>query len=214
MIRTGRFIMISEIEDYFTQGCGRCARFATPDCSTRQWSRGLKDLRRICRGTGLGETVKWGHPCYVHADRNIAIIGAFRGDFRLSFMNAALLGDPERVLEKHGPNTRHPDMMRFTDNGHLKKMEPIVVAYLKEAMGYAEAGIKPAKGEIRLDLPDELVEAMEFDPALAEAFHKLTPGRQRSYVINLNAAKAAATRVSRITRFHARILAGKGATER
>ena len=51
--------MITDIEEYFCNGCGRCERFATPACSTRQWSRGLSDLRRICIASGLTETVKW-----------------------------------------------------------------------------------------------------------------------------------------------------------
>ena len=68
--------MITDIEDYFTRGCGRCERFATPDCSTRQWESGLNALRRICLEAGLAEAVKWGHPCYLHRERNIAIIGA------------------------------------------------------------------------------------------------------------------------------------------
>lgn len=50
----------------------------------------------------------------MHGDRNIVILGAFRSDFRLSFFNAALMKDPKCVLEKQGPNTRHPDMFRFT----------------------------------------------------------------------------------------------------
>ncbi len=29
--------MITDIEDYFRQGCGRCERFATADCATQQW---------------------------------------------------------------------------------------------------------------------------------------------------------------------------------
>ena len=91
--------MISDVDDFFTQGCGRCERFATADCSTRQWADGLRSLRRLCRDLGLVETVKWGHPCYLHHGRNVAIIGALRGDFRLSFFNAALLKDPARVLE-------------------------------------------------------------------------------------------------------------------
>jgi uncharacterized protein YdeI (YjbR/CyaY-like superfamily) len=65
-----------------------------------------------------------------------------------------------------------------------------------------------------LALPDELIEALDADPELAEAFHALTPGRQRSYVINLNGAKASATRQTRIARFRAQIIAGKGANER
>ncbi|MEZ2128929.1 MULTISPECIES: YdeI family protein [unclassified Sinorhizobium] len=206
--------MITEIEDYFTKGCGRCERFATPDCSTRQWAHGLNELRRICRDTGLVETVKWAHPCYMHRGRNIVIIGAFRGDFRISFFNAALMKDPEAILEKQGPNTRHPDMIRFVDNAQVATMEPIILSYLQEAIVYAEAGIKPPKEESEIELPEELVDALDSDPELAEAFHNLTPGRKKSYVINLSTVKKSETRTSRIAKFRDRILEGKGAMER
>lgn len=206
--------MITDVEDFFTRGCGRCARFATPECSVQAWSRGLLDLRRICREAGLVETVKWGHPCYVHGRRNIALIGALRGDFRLSFFNAALLRDPAGVLEPQGPNTRHPDMIRFAAVADVLAREPIIRAYLMEAMGYAEAGLKPPKEDRALDLPDDLVEALEADPDLASAFSALTPGRQRSYLIALASAKTQATRLSRIAAFRPKILAGKSATER
>ncbi len=206
--------MITEIEDYFSKGCRRCDRFATPDCSTKLWAAGLADLRRICLAAGLTETVKWGHPCYMHAGRNIAIIGAFRGDFRISFFDAALMRDPEDVLEKQGPNTRYADAIRFADNGRVLAMEGVIRSYLRESMGYAEAGIRPPKEVGDIDLPDEMTEALDADPELAEAFHGLTPGRQKSYAINLNGAKTPATRVARIARFRDHILAGKGATER
>jgi uncharacterized protein YdeI (YjbR/CyaY-like superfamily) len=206
--------MITDIEDYFTKGCGRCERFATPDCSTRTWEGGLQALRRICRDAGLVETVKWGHPCYMHGGRNIAIIGAFRGEFRLSFFDAALMTDPEGILEKQGPNTRHPDMIRFTDDARPDAMESVIRDYLAEAMRYADEGVRPPREAHDDDLPDELVEVLEADPELAEAFFGLTPGRRRSYVINLRSAKRPETRVSRIERFRDRILAGKGAQER
>ena len=206
--------MITNIEDYFMKGCGRCERFNTADCSTKQWESGLAELRRICLESKLVETVKWGQPCYMHADRNIVIFGALRNDFRLSFFNAALMQDPNGVLEKNGPNTRHPDMFRFTENNQIAEMEPIIKAYIEEAMGYAEAGIKPPKEEFELELPDELVDAMDADPELAEAFHNLTPGRQKSYIFNLNSAKKSETRIARIVKFRSKIIAGKGATER
>lgn len=206
--------MITDIEDFFTKGCGRCARFATPDCSTRLWADGLAALRRICRESGLDETVKWGHPCYVHGSRNIVIIGAFRDDFRLTFFNAALMADPEGVLEKRGANSAHGDVIAFTDAAGVAEMEPTLRAYLAEAMGHAEAGRKPPKEAREIALPEELVEALDADPDLSEAFAALTPGRQRSYVINLDGAKKPETRRARIARFRSRILAGKGATER
>jgi uncharacterized protein YdeI (YjbR/CyaY-like superfamily) len=206
--------VITDIGDYFSRGCGRCERFATSDCATRHWAEGLAQLRRICIESGLVETVKWGHPCYMQAGRNVAIIGAFRGDFRLTFFNAALMKDPRGVLEKQGPNTRHAGVIRFTGSSDVQKLEPVVRSYLKEAAGYAEAGLKPPREDHELELPAELAESLEADPELAEAFDKLTPGRQRSYVINLNGAKKAATRVARIAKFRDKILAGKGAMER
>lgn len=206
--------MISEIGDYFTKGCGRCARFATPDCSTRKWITGLEDLRRICLSGGLEETLKWGHPCYLHAGRNIALIGALRGDFRLGFMNAALLKDPAGILERRGPNTRHPDTIRFTANAQVAESAADILSYLEEAKDYAERGILPPREETEIELPDELVDALDADPELAEAFADLTPGRQRSYVINLSSAKKPETRVARIVKFRDKIIAGKGALER
>lgn len=206
--------MITEIEDYFSKGCGRCPKFDTPECSTQTWAPGLARLRSICLDVGLAETVKWGHPCYMHRGRNIAIIGAFRGDFRISFFDAALMKDPDGVLEKQGPNTRHPDMIRFEAASDVAELEGTVRSYLQEAMEYAEAGIRPPKDTTELELPEELVEALDADPELAEAFHALTPGRRKSYVLNLRSAKKSATRVARIEKYRSKIIAGKGALER
>ena len=206
--------MITDPDDFFTKGCGRCDRFATPDCSTRLWIDGLNDLRRICLDMGLEEMVKWAHPCYLHAGRNIALFGAFRGDFRLSFMNPGLLKDTEGVLEPQGPNSATPGMIRFTAVGQVGEMEPVVRAYLRQLMDHAEAGTRPPKVDREIDIPDELTEALDADPELAEAYQALTPGRQKSYLFALNQAKQSATRVARIEKFRDHIIAGKGALER
>lgn len=205
--------MITDIEDFFAKGCGRCDRFETAECSSQLWRDGLAALRQICRDAGLVETVKWGHPCYMHQDRNIAIIGAFRGDFRLTFFNAALMKDPEGVMQRQGAQTRHPDMIQFTDTAQVAGLAATIRAYLRESMGYAEAGLKPEKTPQELDLPDELVEAMDSDPELAEAFHGLTAGRQKSYVLHLTSTANPETRRARIGKARGKILAGKGASE-
>lgn len=210
----GIIIMISDIEDYFAKGCGRCDRFATADCSARRWAKGLAELRRLCLAAGLDETVKWGHPCYVRGGRNVAMIGAFRDDFRLSFFNAALLKDSERILEKPGPNTRDASMIRFDEARTVAAKASVVAAYLAEAIQYADAGVMPPKVAAAIDLPEELVDAFDCDAELADAFRALTPGRQRSYAIVLNAAKTSATRIARIAKLRDRIIAGKGANER
>ncbi len=206
--------MITNVELYFESGCGRCDRFETPDCSTKFWAEGLAEMRRICRDVGMSEHAKWGHPCYMHAERNIVLFGAFREDFRLTFFNAALMKDPHGVLIGQGPNSTHPDCFKFDDNAQVVASEAIIREYLAEAMGYADEGIKPPKVERELELPEELIEALESDPELAQAFESLTPGRQRSYMFALNSAKTSATRVARIIKYRDKILAGKGALDR
>jgi uncharacterized protein YdeI (YjbR/CyaY-like superfamily) len=206
--------MITFIEDYFAKGCGRCERYDSPDCSALRWHDGLLALRDLCRDLALVEVLKWGHPCYVHHARNIAIIGATRADFRLSFFDAALLRDPSGLLEMAGPNSPTPDMLRFTSASRVEEIAPAIRSMLEEAMRFAEAGIRPPKVESVVEMPEELAEALASDPELAEAFHRLTPGRQKSYLINLNGAKKSATRTARIAGFRDHILAGKGVLDR
>lgn len=206
--------MITDPDEFFRDGCGRCARFASADCSARLWASGLATLRAICHAAGLTETAKWGHPCYMHAGRNIAILGAFQGDFRLTFFNASLLQDPDCLLTRQGVNSATPDCARFTDPQQIAAQAPILRALLAQAMRHAEAGIKPAKTAAPLELPPELQDALDANPTLGKAFHALTPGRQKSHALAVGSAKASATRTARVAKLSPMILAGKGANER
>ena len=206
--------MITDPDIFFRDGCGRCARFGTEDCSARLWREALAGLRDLCLQAGLEETAKWGHPCYMHAGRNIAILGVFRGDVRLSFFNAALLQDSTSILTRQGPNTRHPDAVRLTGAGQLGGLAPAILELLEQAMAHARAGTLPPKDDTAPDLPDELTEALDADPALAEAFHALTPGRQKSHVFAIASAKTSTTRAARVVKLAPLIHAGKGAQER
>lgn len=69
--------MITEIEDYFTKGCGRCERFDTPDCSTRQWIDGLNHLREICQD--MGESYVINLNSAKKSETRVARILKFRG---------------------------------------------------------------------------------------------------------------------------------------
>lgn len=206
--------MITDVETFFEKGCGRCDRFGGPDCAAQLWAAGVRALRALCLEAGLEESVKWGCPCYGCAGRNVAIIGATRRDFRLSFFEAGLMKDPGGALERQGPNTAYPDMLRFTSAEQAAAAAPTIRAYLQEAMGYAAQGLRQPPAPEAIPMPDELGAALQADSALAAAFGALTPGRRRSYLINLNGAKTSATRIRRIAAFRDKILAGKGALER
>lgn len=206
--------MITDVNVYFQDGCGRCDRFATAECSSQIWAAGLANLRTLCLAAGLQEVAKWGHPTYMHAGRNVVILGAFRSDFRMTFFHPSLLRDADGALEKQGANTRHADMLCFRSMGEVAEKSGLIAAYLAEAKGYAEAGILPNLPPREVDVPAELIEALDCDAELAEAFNALTPGRQKSWAFHLNTTQNPATRLARIAKARGKILAGKGALER
>jgi uncharacterized protein YdeI (YjbR/CyaY-like superfamily) len=150
----------------------------------------------------------------MQSGRNVAILGAFRDDVRISFFEAGLLSDPDGLLERQGPNAAVADALRFRETGAVAAMAPAVRGFLAQAKEHAAAGRRAPRDPGEVALPEEMIEALDADAELAEAFARLTPGRQRSYGIALSSAKTPATRVARIGRFRDRILAGKGATER
>lgn len=205
--------MITDPNEFFLQGCGRCERGGTDDCSSRLWAEGLAHLRRICLDAGLDEVAKWGHPCYTLNGANIAILGAFRGDFHLSFFKASLMKDPQRLFIKRGENTQVASVISFSSHKEVKKLERVLRAYLDEAIAIERAGLKPKRSPPKVELPDELAEALQNDAVLSEAFFKLTPGRQRGYCMTIGSAKQSATRVKRIEKYRPQILAGKGFQE-
>ncbi len=204
--------MITTIDDYLSRGCGRCPRFATPGCATRLWADELAALRRIVLDSGVTEVMKWGHPCYVHGGRNVAIIGALRSEVRLSFFEAGLLSHP--MLTQQGPNSRHPDAIRLQSLADLARAEPAIRDLLQAAMDHARAGRRAPRDDSAPDLPDELVAALEIDPDLAQAFDRLTPGRRTSHILHLTSTANSSTREARIARNRPKIMAGKGAHER
>lgn len=207
--------MITDVDDFFAKGCDRCKRFDTPQCSSQIWRGGLADLRTLCRNAGLTETVKWGHPCYMHQDRNIALIGAFQSYFNLTFFNPRLMSDPDGVLERQGAReTNTPGMIRFVTDAQVAAQSGIIRAYLAEAIGYAEKGIKPPPKVTEYPVPDELTDVLDSDPEFAEAFDALTPGRQRGYYMHIGDAKQSSTRSARIEKARPRIFVGKGFNER
>jgi len=94
----------------------------------------------------------------MHAGRNVALMGAFRNDFRFNFITPALLKDPGGYVKEMARTPAPPRCCVSPTRGAPERMEPIIRACLAEAMGQPEAGIRPPKGT-KLDLPDELVEA-------------------------------------------------------
>jgi uncharacterized protein YdeI (YjbR/CyaY-like superfamily) len=83
--------------------------------------------------------------------------------------------------------------------------------YIYEAIEVEKAGLKmDFKKTTEFKIPGELQNKLDEIPALKTAFYKLTPGRQRAYMLYFSAAKQSKTRMSRVEKYMQQILKGKG----
>ena len=177
----------------------------------KQWQAETKKLRTILLGCGLGETLKWGKPCYTHGDANVAIIQGFKEHCSVMFFKGALLKDSRGHLVPPGEHSQAAMRMQFTSLKQIKGLEPTLKRFVDQAVALEEAGLKvDFKEKHELELPDELRDRLAKDPDLSAAFDALTPGRRRGYVLYFVGAKQSATRAARIEKYVDRILAGKG----
>lgn len=180
-----------------------------------RWRRETEELRDILLECGLTEELKWRKPCYAHEGRNICIIQSMKDFLALLFFKGALLNDAEGVLERQGPNSRSGFRMRFTSVEEVVGSAETIRAYALEAIENEKAGLKVERAKAAdLVYPEELIGMFDRDPELDAAFHRLTPGRQRGYVLYFSGAKQSKTRTARIERYSRKILDGKGFHDR
>ena len=206
--------MNQAVDQYLQIGCGRCPRGGTPGCTVNRWRPLLFELRRIALETGLSEERKWGVPCYTADGKNVILIGSFNDYVAISFLKGALLNDPDGVLEKAGPNSHIGRILRFTELDKLSKLEPLIRSFILEATEVERKGLTVVREAVPEAVPDELQQMFEDDPSFEAAFYRLTPGRQRGYLIHFGQPKQSATRIRRIEKYIDRIFEGIGFHDR
>jgi uncharacterized protein YdeI (YjbR/CyaY-like superfamily) len=176
----------------------------------KQWQKELKQLRTICLDCGLTEDFKWGQPCYTFQGSNVVIIQGFKELCALLFFKGPLLKDSKGLLQKPGENSRAACRIPFTGLQEIVEMEPILKAYIQEAIEVEKAGLKVDLERNPEPVPEELESKFTEMPALKTAFEALTPGRQRAYILHFSAPKQSKTRESRVEKCIPQILDGKG----
>ena len=176
-----------------------------------KWQEEFSKLRTITLGCGLTEELKWGKPCYTFQQSNVVLIHGFKDYCALLFMKGALLKDVKGILIQQTENVQAARQIRFTNVGEIVKMEPVLQAYVKEAIEIEKAGLKVNyKKTTEFKVPEEFGSKLNAIPALRVAFAALTPGRQRGYLLYFSGAKHSKTRERRVEKCMPQILKGKG----
>ena len=177
----------------------------------KHWSAEYAALRQLCLAAGLNEELKWGQACYDFNGGKVVLIHGFKDYCALLFMKGALLKDPEGILIQQTKNVQAARQIRFASLAEINKQKAAIKAYIGQAIALEKSGAKvKMKSVAQFDVPQEFQLRMDDDPALAEAFHALTPGRQKGYLLHFAGAKQSATRAARVQKHAPRILKGLG----
>ncbi len=177
----------------------------------KQWREEMAKLRKIVLDCGLTEELKWYQACYTQEGRNIVLIHGFKEYCALLFFKGALMKDPKGLLIQQTENVQSGRQIRFTNAKEIAKLEPVLKAYLHDAVAVEKAGLKvKMKTTADYKVPEELQKKLDQDPAFKKAFSALTPGRQRGYLFYFAGAKQSQTREARIEKYLPQILKGKG----
>jgi uncharacterized protein YdeI (YjbR/CyaY-like superfamily) len=127
------------------------------------------------------------------------------------FFKGALLKDEQNILVQQTENVQAARQLRFTNIQEIAKLEKILKAYIYEAIEVEKAGLKVhLKKTTEFKMPAEFKTILNKNKALKAAYDKLTPGRQRGYLLYFSSAKQAKTREARIEKYTNHILSGKG----
>src|SRR5512140_1900332 len=145
----------------------------------QQWQAEYVELRRIVLDCPLTEELKWGVPCYTFENKNIVLIHGFKEYCAILFVKGALLKDAAGVLIQQTENVQAARQIRFTSADEIVEMEPILKAYVNEAIEAEKSGLKvDYKETTEFNMPEEFQKKLDENPELQPAFEALTPGRQ------------------------------------
>jgi uncharacterized protein YdeI (YjbR/CyaY-like superfamily) len=198
------------VEQYLLDGCGRCSKGGTPNCTVHKWQPILVAMRELATECMLTEEVKWSVPCYTLKGKNVLMIHAFKEYCSIMFMKGSLLTDPKNILHRQTEHVTAGRQLRYTRMEDFLAQRERAKAFILEAIQLEEAGKKVEKRTQEEPLVEELNEAFAQDSTLKTAFYQLTPGRQRAYLLHFAQPKQAATRASRIEKCMPLIMRGEG----
>ena len=177
----------------------------------KRWGAEYAALPRLCLESGLHEELKWGQACYDLRGSNVVLIHGFKNYCALLFVKGALLKDPKGILIQQTKNVQAARQIRFASLADINRQKAAVKAYIRQAIAVEKSGARvDMKSAAQFEVPEEFQKRLDDDPELAEAFHALTPGRQKGYLLHFAGAKQSATRTARVEKHASRILKGLG----
>jgi uncharacterized protein YdeI (YjbR/CyaY-like superfamily) len=182
--------------------------------SLESWKEELTALRTLLLSCPLDEELKWGSPCYSFEGTNLVILGTLKDCCVFSFFKGVLLTDEANILASPGKNTQSARIVKITNMNQVVSLKSTLKAYVYEAIEAEKSGLKVKFKKVsEFEVPEEFQQVLNKNKELDKAFHSLTPGRQRAYLLHFSQPKQSTTRQARIEKCIPKIIKGKGMNE-
>ena len=179
-----------------------------------QWKKELAVIASIIDKAPLEKVTKWGSDVYTYNGKNVVSYGGFKHYFAIWFYNGVFLKDPYHILlNAQEGKTKSLRQWRLTSMEEI--VEKRILEYIQEAIEVEKQGLKIIPDRFTpVSIPALLEEALQQDSGLKVAFDKLSPGRQKEYMVYITEAKQDATKISRLEKIKPMILQGIGLNDK
>lgn len=182
--------------------------------NNNKWTEELEILANIISEMPLEKSVKWRAEVFTYNGKNVVRYGGFKNYFTIWFYNGVFLKDKYKVLvNAQEGKTKSLRQWRFTSKDEINENK--IFEYIKEAIEIEKKGLKIQPEKFKpLPVPELLMNELKKDKSLKANFEKLTPGKQKEYIVYINEAKKEATKLSRLGKIKPMILQGVGLNDK
>jgi len=179
-----------------------------------KWEAEQAFMTAILEKTTLEKSIKWGAPVYTHKGNNVVSFLGFKNFFSIWFHNGVFLKDPYQVLV-NAQEGKTKSMRQWRFSSVLEMDERKILNYIQEAIEIENEGLKIKPDKFKpVAIPNIFSEAFSNDDGLQKSFQKLTPGKQKEYILYIEEAKQEATKLKRLDKVIPMIMEGKGLNDR
>ena len=165
--------------------------------SNNKWEKEIALLEAIISKMPMEKCIKWGAEVFTYNGRNVVF-----------------LKDKYKVLiNAQEGKTKSLRQWRFFSKAEIDEKK--IKEYIMEAIEIEQKGLKvPAEKFKALPVPQLLQDALQKNKKLKANFEKLTPGKQKEYIVFINEAKQEQTRLSRLEKIKPLILLSAGLNDK
>jgi uncharacterized protein YdeI (YjbR/CyaY-like superfamily) len=139
------------------------------------------------------EDWKWG-PNF-NLNGMVCGLWGFKNHVKLVFFKGSLMEDPYALFNDGEGNVGNRSI-HFTENSIIDDEK--ITEYLKEAAALNKSGAKPDKKAVVIDVPEDLLRALNKHTGLKMYFEKMAPSHRREYAEYIADAKQSETKERRI----------------